>query len=512
MTPLPGGAPSTPPMSTAPPWTGLSVEEPADNRALAATALVAAATDVAVRAGVDGLAGATLVAVVAGSLLASRRLVNRQAQAAMLVAPIFGMWLAARSSPWLLALDAVSVAALLLLGTSLSRGGSILDLHIPGLFRRCLHAVAHGAAGPLFMLGRVRLTRSRRGLAVLRGLILATPLVLVLGLLLSSADAVFASFFRLPLDPLSLAEHGLALALGAWVMAGLLRLSSAAPLGHAAPRPARLGRAETLTVLACLDGLYTAFAVAQLVALSSGGKRVIETAGLTYADYARNGFFQLLAVAGLTLAVLLALATSRPGVGSDFEGQNGNRSGWPTPVAPAAFRRAFVVLAEVAIGLTLVIVVVALRRLHLYEQAFGLTMLRLYSSVFATWIAAAFVLLGLVVAGFGRGRSWFVPAAATLGLAGVLTLNAVNPEALVVRHNVTHAERTGRFDADYAARLSADAVPALTAALPRLDHLDPDTMARVLADLCAPRPRVRGWLSYNASFDAAVEARNRVCP
>jgi len=61
-------------------------------------------------------------------------------------------------------------------------------------------------------------------------------------------------------------------------------------------------------------------------------------------------------------------------------------------------------------------VVVALRRLWLYEQAFGLTMLRLYSSLFAAWIAAAFVLLGLLVAGVGGRRSWFVPTTVGLGL------------------------------------------------------------------------------------------------
>jgi hypothetical protein len=309
-------------------------------------------------------------------------------------------------------------------------------------------------------------------------------------LLLSSADAVFASFFRLSLDPDSIAEHAIALVFGGWVMAGLLRLCSAAPLGEVTSPKLRLGRAEILTVLVCLDALYAAFAAAQLVALSSGGRKVIETAGLTYADYARNGFFQLLAVAGLTLAVLLALVTMSRGTGS----------------APS--RRAFVLLSEVAVALTLVIVVVALRRLWLYEQAFGLTMLRLYSSLLAAWIGAAFVLLGILMAGVGERRSWFVPAVAGLGLAGVLALNVVNPEALVVSHNVAHAERTGGFDTGYATRLSADAVPTLVAALPRLDE---DARGRLLSELCAPRPRPGGWLSYNGGVDAAVEARNRVC-
>ncbi len=472
------------------PWEDLTIEQPPDNRTLAASLLVAAGTDVAVRAGVTGVAGAGLVTVVAIALVASGHIVSRQAQTAVLAAPLFAMWLAARSSPWLLALDGLAAAVLIILGSSLSRGGSIMDLHLPGLLGRAWHALLHGATGPAFVLAHVRLPSSRRGLAVLRGMILAAPLVLVLGLLLSSADAVFASFFRLSLDADSITEHAIALVFGGWVMAGLLRLCSAAPLGEVTSPKLRLGRAEILTVLVCLDALYAAFAAAQLVALSSGGRKVIETAGLTYADYARNGFFQLLAVAGLTLAVLLALVTMSRGTGS------------------ASSRRTFVLLSEVAVALTLVIVVVALRRLWLYEQAFGLTMLRLYSSLLAAWIGTAFVLLGILMAGVGERRSWFVPAVAGLGLAGLLALNVVNPEALVVRHNVAHAERTGGFDAGYATGLSADAVPTLVAALPRLDE---DARGRVLAELCASRRRPGSWLSYNGGVDAAVEARNRVC-
>ena len=477
------------PRPPGPPWADLTIEHPADNRAVGTTLMVAVATDVAVRAGVTGLAGAALVVLAAASLIASRRLVNPQAQVAAIAAPLFGVWLAGRASPWLLALDVLAAAALLLVSASLARGGSVLDLTVPALFWRAVHALRHGAEGLAYLLSN-RLPGAGRAAALIRGLALAAPLVFVVGLLLSSADAVFASFFDLSLDPVPLLEHGVTLTVGGWAMAGLLRLSSARPMGTVRVRGGRLGPVEALTVLACLDLLYTAFAAAQLVALSSGGRRVIETSGLTYAAYARRGFFQLLAVAGLTLVVLLVLRAV-----TDLD---------------AAARRTFCVLGQVAVVLTLLIVVVAARRLHLYEQAFGLTMLRLYSSLFAYWIATVFVLLGCVLGGVWGHRSWLVPAAAGVGLSGLLVLNAVNPEAVVVRHNVNHYQRTGRFDAGYAARLSADAVPALARALP---HLDEGTRASLLDQLCGAQPATgHGWLSFNGSIDAATEALNRVCP
>jgi len=117
---------------------------------------------------------------------------------------------------------------------------------------------------------------------------------------------------------------------------------------------------EATIVLASVIVLFAGFAVTQVVALVGGGRHVVETAGLTYADYARSGFFQLVAVAAIALAVLLTVDAF---------------TGSPTGRA----RRRLVLLSEVVIGLTLVVVVSALRRLDLYESAYGLTMLRLYA-------------------------------------------------------------------------------------------------------------------------------------
>ena len=470
------------------------VGRPAGRLALVATLAAAIAFDIGVRSGVAVLAGAVTVVVVSGFLLASGDVVNRQAQAAIAAAPVFALWLSIRSSPWLLPLDLVVAAGLLVLGASLADEGSVLDLSVGKLVKRGIHALFHGLAAPAFVATALAplVGRGGRRLAVVRGAVLAAPIVLVIGLLLSSADAVFASFFTLSLDPGSLASHAVLLVIGGWGMAGLLCIAAAAPVDTDldAARRAPIGAVEATTVLACLVAVFAAFAVSQLVALSGGGQRVIETAGLTYADYARGGFFQLLAVAAITLATLTTLRAN-----SDLS-------------RPSDARR-FVLLAEAAAALTLVVVCVALRRLHLYEQAFGLTMLRLYSSVFAVWIAGVFVLLGVSLAGAAARRPWLLSAATGLGLVGLLVLNVVNPEAVVVRHNLANIERSGRFDAGYLGLLSDDAVPALVAGLLRLDDEDRDV---VVAQLCAARPVAkRGWWAYNASADAATEARRRLC-
>ncbi|HJP66067.1 MAG TPA: DUF4153 domain-containing protein, partial [Actinomycetota bacterium] len=103
----------------------------------------------------------------------------------------------------------------------------------------------------------------------------------------------------------------------------------------------------------------------------------------------------------------------------------------------------------------------------------------------------------------GRRRHWVPFGAASLALAILLALNVMNPEALVVRRNLDHAEATGRFDVGYAASLSSDATPTLIAALPRLDA---PSEAAILDAVCGAKPSRIGGLSWNRSRVRAAEA------
>src|SRR5207249_665314 len=186
---------------------------------------------------------------------------------------------------------------------------------------------------------------------------------------LASADPVFASFFNLNIDAGQLILDAVFVVLGALGVAGLLRLAASEPLERVNGPLWRLGATEALVVLAVLDAIFAAFAVAQVLAATGGAADTLRSAGVTYSDYARSGFFQLLWVSGITLAVLFLF--SRISKFSDRRGA-----------------LAFMVLAQCAIALTLMIVVVAFRRLSLYEVVYGFTMLRVYSPVFYVWVVA----------------------------------------------------------------------------------------------------------------------------
>src|SRR6185295_18653098 len=119
---------------------------------------------------------------------------------------------------------------------------------------------------------------------VLRGLSLAVPLLVVLGVLLASSDVLFAHVFDFVPDVNETVAHIVLIGLGAWGMAALLRVAAATPPASVPQRVPLLGAVEATIVLASVTVLFAGFGVTQLVALAGGGRHVVQTAGLTYAE------------------------------------------------------------------------------------------------------------------------------------------------------------------------------------------------------------------------------------
>jgi Domain of unknown function (DUF4173) len=240
----------------------------------------------------------------------------------------------------------------------------------------------------------------------------------------------------------------------------------------------RLGALETGVALAVVDLVFLAFVLVQFRYLFGGQALVEARAHLTYAQYARHGFFELVLVAALTLPLLLLgdwlLAAERRG------------------------RRAFRILAAILLALLFVVIVSALQRMRLYEREYGLTELRLYATGVIVWIAVVCVWFGLTVLR-GRRRA-FATGALVAGFAATALLNVVNPDSLIARTNVTRPS----VDVSYLAHLSDDAVPELVQGLRRLPASDRRTLARALA-----RRHVEGdWRAWNLSRSrAAAELR-----
>jgi hypothetical protein len=209
--------------------------------------------------------------------------------------------------------------------------------------------------------------------------------------------------------------------------------------------------------------LFAAFVVVQIGWLFGGEALVRRTTGLSYAEYARRGFFESTCVAGLLLPVLLGAHA----------------------LIPASDLRTLRVYRRLAVSLTVLLGAILLSagaRMRLYVQYYGISTDRLYATAFMIWLAIVFVWLACTVL---RSRSrTFAAGLVVSGFVVLFTLNVLNPDALVARANLARGEvgRTGAAGADlrYVASLGGDAVPLLVSAL---------TAAGATVDSAAPGDR-----------------------
>lgn len=378
----------------------------------------------------------------------------------VLVALLFSAGVAWRDSPTVVALDLLAVLVSLFLAVLRGRSGALRRAGVSEYVAGGAYVGALSSAGPLPVAGaHVRWSEVARGrwrepaLAAARGIFVAAPLLLVFGALFVAADAVFEGivrgFFGFDLESL-LGHLGLAVFF-AWITSGLLWVALLAhrPESLAVPRPRiiSLGVVEVGIVLGLLDALFAAFVVVQVRYLFGSATRVLDATGLTYAEYARRGFFELVTVTALTLPLLLLLH-------------------WLLLTESRTGRLVFRVLAGTLVALLFVVMASAFRRMYLYTQQFGLTELRLYASLFMAWIFI--VLLWFLLTVLRDRRDRFAFGALLSGFAAILLINALNPDALIARTNIARFEAGLRFDAAYLASLSADAVPVLVEALPEI--------------------------------------------
>ena len=277
----------------------------------------------------------------------------------------------------------------------------------------------------------------RSGLWV--GIVVCVPVLAVIVWLLASADPVFRAFTDALFDRLGRLDLTLLRRLILFPLCGLLLFSllySCLSQGGAALAPNLSAvRAPVFAVsLAALTVVYAVFCYIQVRYLFGG----IETALLQggYAQYARSGFFQLVAAACITLALVTP----------------------PTVLYPA--QRGMRALCGAVCLLTVVITASAFFRMRLYILAHGMTLLRLLT----LW-AMLMILLALIclLVKCVRPSLRLCPLLCTAALCSWVALNLSCMPLQVARYNV-HAYQAGQLitlDADHLSSLSPDAWPAL---------------------------------------------------
>ncbi|MFG1673130.1 DUF4153 domain-containing protein [Micromonospora sp. NPDC049282] len=320
--------------------------------------------------------------------------------------------------------------------------------------------------------------------------VVATLVVLVVfGSLLASADAAFSEALSalVPDIDLGVVFRGLFLAaVGGLIAVAAVYTLAAPPDLSTVDRTngRRLSLLEWAPAIGALTLLFSGFVVVQFTTLFGGQRHVQRVAGLSYAEYARSGFWQLLFVTLLTVAVL------------------GGVTRWAVRERPIERTLLRVLLGLLSV-LSVVIVVSALSRMWTYQKVYSFTGERIFVMAFEMLLGAVFLMI--LAAGVRWQGRWIPGTTVALTVAMLLGLAVLNPEDYAARRNTLRYEQTGKIDAWYLRALSADATPALTK-LP--DPVRRCTLSWIADELAEPDP----WYGWNLGRHRARQALDRVGP
>jgi hypothetical protein len=341
--------------------------------------------------------------------------------------------------------------------------------------------------------------KGRKRWAILRGVLIALPVVTLFTVLLSAADPVFGDWIRKIINLERLPEYLFRLwyvlmigsfLVGIYLHAIYPRSEAKKPETMSAWMKPFLGWTETGIILGAVDVLFITFAIIQMRYLFGGSANINET-GYTFAEYARRGFGELVAVAVLSMMLYLGLNTI-------------------TKRETRGARIGFSVVSILLMANVLVMLVSSLQRLMLYEGAYGFSELRTYTHVFIYWLGALIVVAMVLELLHKRGRFALALMVAIVGFGA--TLAVMNVDGFIVQQNVKRTVAGDELDFYYLQQLSTDAVPAIVSAYqqPGLPANAKDVLGSALAcrtaELNAPivgDSGMKSWQSFSISESTA---------
>ena len=320
---------------------------------------------------------------------------------------------------------------------------------------------------------------ARRDQKLGRTILISAGLLLVFVPLLAGADAAFADLL---LGLIPTADIGspfewvfLFLTVGLGTIGACYVQATALPLDGEPGDRRTVARREWAMPIGLLVAVFAVFVGVQLASLFGGDDYVQRTAELTYAEYARNGFWQLLVVTVLTL-VVIAVATRF------------------AATETAADRLWLRILLGGLAGLTLVIVASALSRMWAYQQAYGFTAPRLLVFSCEVWLAVVYLLV--IAAGVRLRADWLPRSMVATGIVALLVLATLNPDRFIAEHNVDRWRATGKIDLPYLGTLSVDAAPAF-------DALPSDLRECLLVRMKSQLAGTTDWYAWNLNRELA---------
>ena len=278
-------------------------------------------------------------------------------------------------------------------------------------------------------------TKESNGIA--KAVILTLPITLIVIILLASADGIFSNLFRGVGDILNIliGNESILETIGRTIVIIITFIYMAGFLCNIIKRKIedqniqrKAKTIDTLTteiMITILNGVYIIFCIIQILYLFT---KAGMPDGMTYAEYARQGFFQLMIVTFINFGILLWIHAKEKNQLDEKQCK-------------------YIKLMEMVMEIcTQVIIISAFYRMFLYEQAYGYTYLRLfvYFILFAEFAFMIFVLI------YTTGKKInLMKAGLIIGTVTYLALNYINVDKVIAKKNIDRYFASPQTEIDF---------------------------------------------------------------
>lgn len=324
---------------------------------------------------------------------------------------------------------------------------------------------------------------------VFMGLMLSIPLVFIIVLLLSSADEVFKHMMgNIPqfLTNINIGDFivqaivmlmvSVVIYSYLWSLAKRENVNIGSKVTGSGSKKLVWDPIIVITVFTMINIIYVVFAIIQFAYLFSSANSVLPSY-VTYAEYARRGFFELILVTVINLGILLLSINLTKKEGRNIE---------------IALR----ILNSLLIVCTLVMLASAHLRMSLYEEMYGYTYLRVLTHAFMVFI---FVLLAATLVKVWYEKMSLLKWYIVISITSYLVVNYVNIDAIIAKNNIKRYKTEQKIDTYYLRSLSYDAIPYAVNLMNDQDKEVARSIENYLYDVKEKLKHETSWQSFNIS-------------
>ncbi|MBU3144204.1 DUF4153 domain-containing protein [Clostridium sp. CF012] len=318
------------------------------------------------------------------------------------------------------------------------------------VFSRTFKSIAENAYKPfIFIKGNIT-RKNKKELSstkknILRGVIISIPLLVVILVLLTSADMVFKSYvnnFSIRFENISLGKiinHLIVIIIAFIIIFSYIwSFKYTCDQGENTRKDMQWEPVTILTIIFMINVVYLLFSIVQFSYLYGGGNNFIPQE-FTYSEYARKGFFELVAVTIINFTILLS---SMKFIKKDNKTINNISNVFLTILVAFTFNMLFS----------------AHYKMSLYEQTYGFTYLRIFVHIFMLML---FMLFIVVLIGIWKRNMPLNKAIILIGLSMFILVNYINVDKIIASKNIDIYYKTQKIDVQYLRSLSYDAIPEI---------------------------------------------------